>query len=149
MADALEIETALTTYVARHSWATIQRQLGSPKAAISEGMGHKGFIGTVNYSANDHVFFGKIEGINDLVTFEGTTVEELESAFKEMVDLHIEDCKREGKTVEKSYKGSFNVRISSELHKKAAQIAAAKGINLNQLVKHALKRELHEEQEAD
>lgn len=105
---------------------------------------HKGFIGTVNYSADDRVFFGKIEGINDLVTFEGTTVDELEAVFKEMVDLHIEDCEREGKPAEKSYKGSFNVRISSELHKKAAQKAAAKGITLNQLVKRALKREIQD-----
>ncbi|WP_372773480.1 type II toxin-antitoxin system HicB family antitoxin [Mangrovibacterium sp.] len=112
-------------------------------------MEYKGFMGTVNYSADDRVFFGKVEGINDLVTFEGTTVDELEAAFEEMVDLHIEDCKREGKPVEKSYKGSFNVRLSVDLHRKAAQVAAAKGITLNQLVKHALKRELHEENEVD
>lgn len=110
---------------------------------------YKGFIGTVNYSAEDRVFFGKVEGINDLVTFEGTTVDELENAFKEMVDLHIDDCAREGKPAEKSYKGIFNVRVSSDLHKKAAQRAAAKGITLNQFVKHALKRELHEENEVE
>lgn len=105
---------------------------------------YKGFIGSVNYSADDHIFFGKIEGINDLITFEGTSVNELENAFQEMVNLHIEDCKSEGKPVEKSYKGSFNVRISQELHKKAAQRATAKGITLNQLVKHAIAREVEE-----
>ena len=105
---------------------------------------YKGFIGSVNYSADDHIFFGKIEGINDLITFEGTSVNELENAFQEMVNLHIEDCKNEGKPVEKSYKGSFNVRISQELHKKAAQRATAKGITLNQLVKHAIAREVEE-----
>lgn len=110
---------------------------------------YNGFIGTVNYSAEDHIFFGRIEGINDLITFEGATVAELESAFKEMVDLHIEDCEREGKPAEKSYKGIFNVRISSDLHKKAAQKAAIQGITLNQLVKRALKREIHEERDFD
>ncbi len=54
---------------------------------------HKGFIGSVKYSAKDGVFYGKIKGINDLVTYEGTTVDELENAFKEMVELHIGDCK--------------------------------------------------------
>jgi predicted HicB family RNase H-like nuclease len=103
---------------------------------------YKGFVGSVNYSADDRVFFGKIEGINDLVTFEGTTVDELENAFQEMVNLHIDDCKREGKPIEKSYKGSFNVRVSQELHKKAAQAAAVKGITLNQLVKRAISREV-------
>ncbi|KOH44984.1 type II toxin-antitoxin system HicB family antitoxin [Sunxiuqinia dokdonensis] len=105
---------------------------------------YKGFIGSVNYSADDRLFFGKIEGINDLVTFEGTSVDELENAFKEMVSLHIEDCQREGKPVEKSYKGSFNVRVSQELHKQAVQTATAKGITLNQLVKRALKREIQD-----
>jgi predicted HicB family RNase H-like nuclease len=96
----------------------------------------------VNYSAEDRVLFGKIEGIQDLVTFEGTTVDELEDSFKLMVDEHISDCKREGKPTEKSYKGSFNVRINPDLHRQAAQIASVEGITLNQLVQRAIQREL-------
>jgi len=42
---------------------------------------YKGFIGSVNFSAADSVFFGKLEGVNDLVTFEGKTVQELKDAF--------------------------------------------------------------------
>jgi len=59
-----------------------------------------------------------------------------------MVNQHLEDCRREGKSIERSYKGSFNVRISSELHKKAVLTARSMGISLNQLVKRALKREV-------
>jgi predicted HicB family RNase H-like nuclease len=59
-----------------------------------------------------------------------------------MVNLHIEDCKREGKPIEKSYKGSFNIRISQELHKKAVQTATSRGLTLNQLVKRAIAREV-------
>ncbi|MGC9356090.1 MAG: type II toxin-antitoxin system HicB family antitoxin [Mariniphaga sp.] len=103
---------------------------------------YKGFLGSVNYSAEDHIFFGKIEGINDLITFEGTSVDELENAFRKMENLHIEDCKREGKPLEKSYKGSFNIRISQELHKKAVQTATSRGLTLNQLVKKAIAREV-------
>jgi predicted HicB family RNase H-like nuclease len=106
---------------------------------------YKGFIGTVNFNSEDRLFYGKIEGINDLITFEGTTVDELESAFKYMVDQHIADCKTEGKPAEKSYKGVFNVRISPELHKQAAQKAIIKGITLNQLIKRALKKELEKQ----
>jgi len=71
---------------------------------------YKGFIGSVHYKAKDRVFFGKVEGIKDLVTFEGTTVDELENAFKFMVDAHIKDCEEEGISVEKSYNGTFNIR---------------------------------------
>ena len=52
---------------------------------------HKGFFGSVNFSTDDRVFFGKIEGINDLVTYEGTTADQLEEAFKYMVDKQILD----------------------------------------------------------
>lgn len=106
---------------------------------------YKGFIGPVHYDAKDRVFFGKIEGINDLVTFEGTTVDELENAFKYMVDEHIKDCEKEGVPVEKSYKGTFNIRLNPGVHKKAAQLALIKGITLNQLVQRAIKREIEAE----
>ncbi len=65
-------------------------------------MNYKGFIGLVHYDAKDRVFFGKIEGLNDLVIFEGTTVDELENAFKFMVDEHIKDCAEEWISIEKS-----------------------------------------------
>jgi predicted HicB family RNase H-like nuclease len=105
---------------------------------------YKEFIGTVSYSSDDRIFYGKIEGIDDLITFEGTTVEELESAFKLMIDQHIADCEKEGKPAEKSYKGVFNIRISPKLHKKASHAALKKGITLNQMIKLALEKELGE-----
>jgi predicted HicB family RNase H-like nuclease len=105
---------------------------------------YKGFIGTVSFSSDDRIFYGKIEGIDDLVTFEGSTVEELESAFRYMVDQHIKDCEKEGKPAEKSYKGVFNVRISPKLHKKASHAAIKKGITLNQMIKQALEKELED-----
>jgi predicted HicB family RNase H-like nuclease len=108
---------------------------------------YKGFIGSVHYNSKDRVFFGKIEGINDLVTFEGTTVDNLENGFKFMVDEHIKDCLEEGIPLEKSYKGTFNIRLNPGIHKKAAQLALMKGITLNQFVQRAIKREIESESE--
>lgn len=45
-------------------------------------MKYKNFVGSVQYNADDKVFHGKLEFITDLVTFEGTSVSELEAAFK-------------------------------------------------------------------
>jgi len=109
-------------------------------------MTYKGFIGTVGYSPEDHLFFGKIEGIDDLITFEGETVIELETAFRYMVDQHIADCEAEGKSAEKSYKGVLNIRISPKLHQKAAHSAMIKGITLNQMIRQALEKELEKNQ---
>ena len=56
---------------------------------------YKGFIGSVDFSTDDGILFGKIEGINDLVAFEGATVDELENSFQSMVEAHINDGKTE------------------------------------------------------
>jgi predicted HicB family RNase H-like nuclease len=42
---------------------------------------YKEFIGSVHYSTEDGVFFGKIEGIDDLISFEESSVKELKCAF--------------------------------------------------------------------
>lgn len=103
---------------------------------------YKGFIGTVHFSAGDKVFHGKIEGIDDLVTFEGHSVEELIKAFHNEVDDYIALCKEMGKEPIRSYKGSFNVRISPEMHRKAVESATQKGLSLNQFVQTAIEKEL-------
>jgi len=84
----------------------------------------------------------KIEGIDDLVTFEGKGVDELIKAFRGEVDDYIELCKEEGKEPLRSYKGSFNVRVSPEIHRRAVESATKKGLSLNQLVQKAIEKEL-------
>lgn len=103
---------------------------------------YKEFIGSVHFNADDEVFFGKIEGIEDLVTFEGNSVPEIKGAFEEAVNDYIELCKENGKKVEKSYKGSFNVRITPETHKKAKRLALMKGMSLNQFIQKAVEEEV-------
>jgi len=101
------------------------------------------FYGSVEYSATDECFFGKIIGTSDLVTFEGKSVSNLKKAFIEAVKDYLVLCKEVGKEPQKSYKGSFNVRISPELHKAAAVIAGKKGISLNTFVEKAIYDEVY------
>jgi len=101
------------------------------------------FYGSVEYSAADECFFGKIIGTSDLVTFEGKSVSNLKKAFIEAVKDYLVLCKEVGKEPQKSYKGSFNVRISPELHKAAAVIAGKKGISLNTFVEKAIYDEVY------
>ncbi|MCF8359627.1 MAG: type II toxin-antitoxin system HicB family antitoxin [Prolixibacteraceae bacterium] len=104
---------------------------------------YKGFIGSVHFSAEDGVFFGKIEGINDLVTFEGSSVKELTDAFHYVVDEHIKDCEKENVDAGKSYKGSFNIRISPELHRRIATSAKTKGLSINKYINEVLSEYVH------
>ena len=103
-------------------------------------MTYKDFVGSVAYSADDHVFHGKLEFIVDLITFEGSSVAELEQAFKEAVDEYVTLCEAVGKKPEKAFAGTFNVRMQPELHRKAAMRSLEKGVSLNQLVSEAVTR---------
>lgn len=103
---------------------------------------YKEFIGSVSFSAVDNVFHGKIEGIEDLVTFEGESVNEIKKSFEEAVEDYIETCKLIDKPLFKSYKGTFNVRVPQELHAKAAKLANILNISLNKLVQNALEKEV-------
>lgn len=60
---------------------------------------YKDFHGTVHFSCEDGVFFGKICGISDLVTFEVASIKELPKLFRETVDDYIAICKQQNKPV--------------------------------------------------
>lgn len=99
---------------------------------------YKEYIGSVHYSSEDEVFYGKLVGIDDLISFEGNSVKELKTAFIEAVDDYQELCKETGKPFYKAYKGSFNVRIRPELHRRAAIKSTELGMSLNQFVEKAI-----------
>ncbi len=95
---------------------------------------HKGYIGTVEFSAEDNCLYGKIIGINDLVNYEARSVDELQDAFKDAVEDYLETCEQLGKEPDKFFKGVFNVRAGSPRHRKLAMIADKKKMKLNELV---------------
>ena len=111
---------------------------------MKDVMKYDDFIASVHYSSEDEIFYGKVEGINDLVTFEGNNTKELKESFYEAVVDYVEICRENEREVFKSYKGSFNVRISPYLHKKISEIALLKGISLNKLVQNALEHEIEQ-----
>ena len=101
-------------------------------------MEYKGYIGSVEFSEEDEVFFGKVLGIRNLISYEGTNAKELLDDFHHAVDDYLVLCFEENREPERAYKGSFNIRISPELHKKAAVCAISRQITLNKLVEDAL-----------
>jgi len=113
---------------------------------MTDKLKYQDFIGSVHFSANDEVFYGKIEGINDLITFEGKTVTKLKKSFKEAVEDYLTICEETGKQVFKSFKGSFNVRLNPELHSKIFEFAMLNGKTLNQFVKEAIIEKISQEE---
>jgi predicted HicB family RNase H-like nuclease len=109
---------------------------------MKDAIKYKDFLGSVHYAAEDEVFYGKIEGIDDLITFEADNVQDLKKAFEFMVDEHIKDSEKEGVPLKKSYKGSLNIRIPGNLHEKASELAMINGISLNQFIQQAIQHEI-------
>ena len=103
---------------------------------------YKGYYGEVHFSAEDDVFYGKLIGMSDLVTYEGSSVKELRKSFREAVDDYLEFCQELGKEPDKTYKGTFNVRLTPELHREAARYAAINNMTLNEFVKYAIDKVL-------
>ena len=103
---------------------------------------HKGYAGSVEYSAEDDCLYGKVLFIRSLLTYQETDVAELKKAFVEAVEDYLAHCKERGVKPEQPFKGSFNVRISPASHRKAALRAAKEGVSLNKLVERALEKEL-------
>lgn len=107
---------------------------------MNNTMEYKGYVGSVEFSEEDTLFFGKVLGIRALISYEGENAHDLVEDFHSAVDDYLELCAAEGVEPERAYKGSFNVRISPELHKKAAIAAMAKQISLNRFVEESIVR---------
>ena len=99
---------------------------------------YKGYTGTVEFSAEDNILFGKVIGIDGLISYEGESVSSLKEDFEAAVDDYLEMCEEKGIEPQKTYKGTFNVRISPELHRSLAVYAASHHMTLNSTVEEAL-----------
>ena len=101
-------------------------------------MEYKGYVGSVEFSEEDGLLYGKVMGIRSLISYEGESGKELLSDFHTAVDDYLALCQEKGVKPERAYKGSFNVRISPELHRKIAVCATKQQISLNSFVENAL-----------
>ena len=104
---------------------------------------YKGYLGSVEFSEEDALFYGKVLGIRALVSYEGSNAQELIADFHGAVDDYLELCTQQGKEPERAYKGSFNVRISPELHKQAVVAAMAHKMTLNSFVESSIAQAVH------
>lgn len=103
---------------------------------------YNGYHATVTYDADDNLFVGEVFGISDSLNFHGSSIDELKKMFVNCIDNYLDLCKQVGKEPQKEFKGNFNVRIPSELHKQIAMSAAQQKITLNQYVINALRKSI-------
>lgn len=107
---------------------------------MKDMMKYKGYFGSVHFSDDDNLFYGKLEFIRALVSYEGTDVITLRRAFEEAVEDYLQMCHKTGKDPEKPFKGSFNVRVGPNLHQRVALNALSKGITINKYINDVLEK---------
>lgn len=105
---------------------------------------YKGYTGTVEVSEEDDCLFGKVLFIKSLLTYEGQSLDEIKADFRDAIDDYLELCKEKGWEPEKPFRGSFNVRLSPEVHRKLAIAAARRGETLNKYVSEVLEAAVSE-----
>lgn len=102
-------------------------------------MTYQDYSAKVEYDPVDKIFVGHIVGIRDIVSFHGSTVAELESAFHEAVHHYLEVCKRIGQEPQRSYSGKLTLRIPPEIHMAVATAAEMNSKSINQWATEVLK----------
>lgn len=99
---------------------------------------YKGYHGSIEFSAEDNMLIGSVIGIQDSLNFHGHSIEEITQSFHDCIDGYLEMCAAFGRSPDKVYKGSFNIRIPQDLHRQAAIMAETEGISLNQFIQQAI-----------
>lgn len=106
-------------------------------------MTHKGYSGTVRFDPEADIFHGEVIGLRDVVTFQGTTVDELKEAFRGSVDDYLEFCEQRGEQPDKPFSGRFLLRVDPVLHRRLAELSAQEGESLNNWIVSRLARLTH------
>lgn len=103
-------------------------------------MKYKGYIGQVSYDDEAKIFHGEVIGMKDVITFQETTVKELEKAFHDSVDDYIAWCTERGEKPGKTYSGTLKLRIPPTLHAHLVLEAAQREVSLNKLITEKLQK---------
>jgi predicted HicB family RNase H-like nuclease len=104
---------------------------------------YKGYQGSVETDLDTGTLHGKVLFVNDLVTYEATTLPELRQQFCESVDDYLQTCQTLGRDPQQPCNGVFNVRVSPGLHRAASIKAHQDGVKLNAVMVRALEQYLH------
>ena len=105
-------------------------------------MKYKGYIGMFSVDTEAGILYGEVVNTRDVITFQGSTVEEIKQSFIDSVEDHLDFCKQRGEQPDKPFSGSFVLRLPPEMHQQAYVKAKEAGISLNEWVKRTIEKQL-------
>lgn len=107
---------------------------------MNKTLKHKGYLGSIEFDLENGYLYGEVLFINDKIIYDGSTIEELKTAFESAVDDYLAFCQEIGKTPDVSCSGTFNVHISPELHAKCLKQAKLTNLSLNAFIAQSLEQ---------
>ena len=105
---------------------------------MSNLLNHNGYSGTVEVYLDNYCLFGTVLFVTDKIIYQGGSISELKSSFESAVEEYLETCKEIGKSPDKPFSGSFNVRVGPEIHKVLSLKAVEAGLSLNSFISKAI-----------
>jgi predicted HicB family RNase H-like nuclease len=61
-------------------------------------MEYQGYIGRIEFDDEAGLFHGEVINTRDVITFQGTSAEEIMREFRMSIDVYLEFCPEQGKT---------------------------------------------------
>ncbi len=95
---------------------------------------HKGYTGDARFDADAGLFHGEVLDTRDVITFQGTTVDELRHAFRQSVDDYLDFCRERGEEPDRPFSGRLMLRLPPELHRYIHIEARREGKSLNRWI---------------
>ena len=107
---------------------------------MSDYFEYKGYLGTVEYSAEDNLLCGEVAGIyKGLIMYHGQTLECLKRDFEDAVDHYLSCCEEEGRVPMRPSYGDLKIKISPDLHKRLQVYSKSRRARLNDIIEAAIK----------
>lgn len=101
-------------------------------------MKYKDYEAAVKFDEEAEIFYGEVINTRDVITFQGSSVEELKKAFEDSVEDYLEFCRERDEEPDKPFTGKFVLQISPELHHRLYKKAKLNGKSLNSLIEESL-----------
>jgi predicted HicB family RNase H-like nuclease len=111
---------------------------------VSGTFKYKGYSGILEVDVDADILFGTVVDVNDVITFQGETIEEARQAFQDSVDDYLEWCEELGRDPEKPFSGKIHLRMNPEIHRKLFLVAKRDKTSINAWIEEVLERQVNQ-----
>jgi len=101
---------------------------------------YKGYTGIVQFDDEAMIFHGEVVGLRDVITFRGTTPEEIKKEFETSIDGYLDWCHELKQEPEKPFSGNIHLRLQPDLHAKLVTEAKTSKLSLNNYINKTLRK---------